>query len=32
MAIYFGLVITKKWKAGTAISIDNNVKMIVPES
>ena len=30
MGIYFGLVVTKKWKAGTVISVDDHVKMIVP--
>jgi hypothetical protein len=30
MAIYFGLVVTKQWKAGTAISVDDQVKMIAP--
>jgi N-acyl-D-aspartate/D-glutamate deacylase len=30
MAIYMGLVVTKQWKAGTAISVDDHVKMIVP--
>jgi hypothetical protein len=28
MAIYFGLVITKQWKAGTAILVDDYAKMI----
>ena len=28
MAIYMGLIITKYWKEGTAISVDDNVKMI----
>jgi hypothetical protein len=32
MAIYMGLVVTKNWKAGTAISVDNQVNMIVPET
>jgi len=32
MAIYMGLVITKQWKKGTAISVDDNVKMIAPDS
>ena len=30
MAIYMGLVVTKQWKAGTAISVDDQVKMIAP--
>jgi hypothetical protein len=30
MAIYLGLVITKKWESGTAISVDDHVKMIAP--
>jgi hypothetical protein len=30
MAIYLGQVVTKQWKAGTAISVDDHVKMIVP--
>ena len=30
MAIYMGLVVTKQWKAGTAISVDDHVKMIAP--
>ena len=30
MAIYMGLVVNKQWKAGTAILVDDNVKMIVP--
>ncbi len=32
MAIYLGLVVTKQWKASTAISVDDHVKMIVPEN
>jgi hypothetical protein len=32
MAIYLGQVVTKQWKAGTAISVDDQVKMIVPEN
>ena len=32
MAIYLGQVVTKQWKAGAAISIDDHVKMIVPET
>jgi hypothetical protein len=32
MAIYFGLVVTKQWTTGTAISVDDQVKMIAPES
>jgi hypothetical protein len=32
MAIYMGLVVTKQWRAGTAISVDDHVKMIVPET
>ena len=31
MAIYMGLVVTKQWKAGTAISVDDQVKMIAPD-
>jgi hypothetical protein len=30
MAIYMGLVVNKQWKTGTAISVDDHVKMIVP--
>jgi hypothetical protein len=30
MAIYMGQVVTKQWKAGTAISVDDQVKMIAP--
>jgi hypothetical protein len=30
MAIYMGLVVTKQWKTGTAISVDDQVKMIAP--
>ena len=30
MAIYLGQVVTKQWTAGTAISVDDHVKMIVP--
>ncbi len=32
MAIYFGQVVTKQWKVGTAISVGEHVKMIVPET
>ena len=32
MAIYLGLVVTKNWKVGTAISVDDQVKMIVSEN
>jgi hypothetical protein len=27
-----GLVVTKQWKAGTAIYVDDHVKMIAPEN
>ena len=30
MAIYLGLVVTKQWKTGTEISVDDQVKMIAP--
>jgi hypothetical protein len=30
MAIYFGFVVTKQWKTDTAITVDEDVKMIVP--
>jgi len=30
MAIYMGFVVTKQWKAGTSISVDDHVKMIAP--
>ena len=30
MAIYFGLVVTKQWTAGTPISVDSHAKMIAP--
>jgi hypothetical protein len=30
MAIYLGQVVTKQWTAGTAISVDDHVKMIAP--
>jgi hypothetical protein len=30
MAIYLGLVVTKQWTAGTAISVDDHVNMIAP--
>ena len=30
MAIYLGQVVTMKWTVGTAISVDDQVKMIAP--
>ena len=30
MAIYLGQVVTKQWTVGTAISVDDHVKMIAP--
>ena len=32
MAIYLGLVLTKQWKAGTPILVDEEVKMTALES